>query len=261
MHIRVLPHATRLTAVASTVGVLVAIAPAAAQLRVDTGNVTQVIAAYNTMRFDKISREKKKEQARWVETRDNGQQFDWVESGHDATTLTLSYSSPDRSWRRTAYLNLRTMRVDISNIVVDQRAGVGTGSVEFAVITALYAVSTDSSPDTCRPQTTRVGVKCNCALSSLRPLQGAVGLMEVMDKKLQILGNEGKERRDLAYDPIKVVRGPGGDLYVTDHHHGARAWLEAGHTVGHVRDRVRYFADRAAAVLGRAQGEELGPAG
>lgn len=232
MHIRVLLHATRLTAVASIGAVLVAIAPAAAQLRVDTGNVTQVIAAHNTIRFDKISREKKKEKARWVETRDNGQRFDWVESGHDATTVTLSYSSPDRSWRRTAHLNLRAMQVDIATTVVDQRAAIGTGSQELAFITALYGISTDSSPDTCRPQTTKVGVKCNCGLSALRPLQGAVGLKEVMDKKSQILAKEDKERRDLAYDPIKVVRGPGGDLYVTDHHHGARAWLEAGHSVG-----------------------------
>jgi hypothetical protein len=232
MHIRALLHATHLTALASLGGLLVAIAPAAAQPRVDTGNVSQVIAASNTWRFDKISREKKKEKARWVETRDNGQRFDWVESGHDATTVTLMYASPDRSLRRTAHLNLKTMQVDIGTTVVDQRGGVGTGSQELAFITALYGVSADSATDTCRPQATKVGVKCNCALSSLRPLQGAVGLTEVMDKKAQILAKEDKERLDLAYDPIKVVRGPGGDLYVTDHHHGARAWLEAGHPVG-----------------------------
>ena len=231
MHIRVLLHATRLTAVATIGGILFAIAPAAAQPRVDTANVSQVLAASSTIRFDKISREKKKEKARWIETRDNGQRFDWIESGHDATTISLSYLSPDGSLRRTAHLNLRWMQVDIGTTVVDQRAG-GTGSQELAFITALYGISADTSPDTCKPQTTKIGVKCNCGLSALRPLQGAVGLREVMDKKPKILASEDKERRDLAYDPIKVVRGPGGDLYVTDHHHGARAWLEAGHTVG-----------------------------
>ena len=232
MHIRALLHAARLAALASIGGVLVAIAPAAAQLRVDTGNVSQVLAASNTIRFDKVSREKKKEKARWVETRDNGQRFDYVESGHDTTTVTLTYSSPDGTTRRTAHLNLQAMQVNMGITVVDQQAGRGIGYSEFAFITALYGVSTDRSPDTCKPQTTKVGVKCNCALSSLRPLQGAVGLREVLDKKSQILANETKERLDLAYDPIKVVRGPGGDLYVTDHHHGARAWLEANHPVG-----------------------------
>ena len=41
-----------------------------------------------------------------------------------------------------------------------------------------------------------------------------------------------KERQKLEEDPIKVVRGPDEELFVTDHHHGARAWLEAGYTNG-----------------------------
>jgi hypothetical protein len=41
-----------------------------------------------------------------------------------------------------------------------------------------------------------------------------------------------KEERKLAADPITVVRGPDGQLFVTDHHHGARAWLLAGYASG-----------------------------
>jgi len=59
---------------------------------------------------------------------------------------------------------------------------------------------------------------------------------EVMKKSDDIKRDElvsaTKRRFDLAYDPIKIVRGPLGLLYVTDHHHGALAWLEAGHTMG-----------------------------
>ena len=40
------------------------------------------------------------------------------------------------------------------------------------------------------------------------------------------------ERDDLDMDPIKVVRGPGSALFVTDHHHGARAWLDAKYSTG-----------------------------
>jgi hypothetical protein len=41
-----------------------------------------------------------------------------------------------------------------------------------------------------------------------------------------------KEESKLAADPIKVVRGPDGQLFVTDHHHGARAWLLTGYASG-----------------------------
>jgi hypothetical protein len=109
-------------------------------------------------------------------------------------------------------------------------------------ITGVYEISADSSPDTCR-QEWYAGTKCNCDLGSLRPLQGAVGLAEVTKKKDDIVSetkvSETKARLDLAYDPITLVRGPNylvggrsGFLYVTDHHHGARAWMEAGHTMG-----------------------------
>jgi hypothetical protein len=69
-------------------------------------------------------------------------------------------------------------------------------------------------------QQTAPRVNCTCDLRSLRPLQGAVGMGEVLEKKAKIDKKPDKEKRHLADDPIKVVRGPGGDLFVTDHHHG-----------------------------------------
>ncbi|GAC1347823.1 MAG: ParB-like protein [Acetobacteraceae bacterium] len=71
-----------------------------------------------------------------------------------------------------------------------------------------------------------VDTPCSCNLLTLHPLQGGIGLAEVADKLDKIRAKPDKERRDLEDDPIKVVRGPDHALYITDHHHGARAWLE-----------------------------------
>jgi hypothetical protein len=63
----------------------------------------------------------------------------------------------------------------------------------------------------------------------LRPTQITVGMIEVEDKR-SMLGALGKhERRDLLEaHPIPAVWGPDGKLYITDHHHLARAASEAG---------------------------------
>jgi hypothetical protein len=79
---------------------------------------------------------------------------------------------------------------------------------------------------------TKPGAGCSCDLKSLRPLQGAVGMGEVQQKADKIKQKPKKEESKLAADPIKVVRGPAGQLFVTDHHHGARAWLLAGYSSG-----------------------------
>jgi hypothetical protein len=82
---------------------------------------------------------------------------------------------------------------------------------------------------------------------------------EVRDKAKTIKNKEYKKRLDLAYDPIKIARGPNGLLYVTDHHHGARAWIEAGHTMGTCQiqsdtvstDPTQFWADLKALKLVR----------
>ena len=70
--------------------------------------------------------------------------------------------------------------------------------------------------------------RCACDVRTLRPLQGAVGMEEVRDKVRKIEAKPNKEWQDLVDDPIKVVRGPGGALFIIDHHHGANAWRLAG---------------------------------
>lgn len=75
------------------------------------------------------------------------------------------------------------------------------------------------------------GVTCSCDVRTLRPLQGALGLEEVRDKARKITARPDRAWADLQDDPVKVVRGPGGALFITDHHHGADAWRLAGHPV------------------------------
>lgn len=70
----------------------------------------------------------------------------------------------------------------------------------------------------------KTGVPCSCDVRTLRPLQGAVGMEEVRDKADKIRAKPDKACQKLASDPIKVVRGPGDALFITDHHHGADAW-------------------------------------
>ena len=101
---------------------------------------------------------------------------------------------------------------------------------------AFLAYGSSASPAADKKQRcdlqTMPGVGCTCDLKSLRPLQGAVGMGEVQQKADKIKKKPKREERNLAADPIKVVRGPGGQLFVTDHHHGARAWLLAGYSSG-----------------------------
>jgi hypothetical protein len=77
--------------------------------------------------------------------------------------------------------------------------------------------------------TSKAGVTCSCDVRTLRPLQGAIGMQEVQEKVKKIAAKPKKEWRDLVDDPIKVIRGPNGALFITDHHHGADAWRLAGH--------------------------------
>jgi hypothetical protein len=68
---------------------------------------------------------------------------------------------------------------------------------------------------------------CTCELTQLRPLQGAVGMKQVIYMEKRIADHPQHERQKLEEDPIKVVAGVGGQLFIIDHHHTAEAWLRA----------------------------------
>jgi hypothetical protein len=65
-------------------------------------------------------------------------------------------------------------------------------------------------------------------LESLRPTQLTVGMIEVEVKRRRLASLSAKARAEfLAAHPMPAVVGPEERLYITDHHHLARAALEA----------------------------------
>ena len=70
-------------------------------------------------------------------------------------------------------------------------------------------------------------------IKDLRPTQLTVGMIEVADKKARLAALAPKDQADfMAAHPMPVVLGPGAKLFITDHHHLARAALEARVTNG-----------------------------
>ena len=71
-------------------------------------------------------------------------------------------------------------------------------------------------------------------IGSLCPTQLTIGLIEVEAKRRHLSALSAKEQRDfLESHPMPAVIGPGKRLYITDHHHLARAALEAGVASGY----------------------------
>jgi hypothetical protein len=221
-----------------------------------TSNVTQVRFRCNPTDkwcglYDKTAPD------RWVQRTNDGKGFNFVEDGHGKQTVSLSDAS--RGIKMEFDFSRMQYGGGITALVAPDQ---GVGSSFAGTITDVYEIIANNSPDTCKQQT-GAGMKCTCALGSLRPLQGAVGLEEVISKKNDIESGK-KTRLDLAYDPIKIVRGPNELLFVTDHHHGARAWLEAGHTMGtcviqsdtSATDPTQFWADLKAKKLVRLADEK-----
>jgi hypothetical protein len=64
---------------------------------------------------------------------------------------------------------------------------------------------------------------------SLRPTQMTVGMIEVDEKRERWMTEKAKKKdKDLARHMVPVVLGPDKRYYVVDHHHMARALLDAG---------------------------------
>src|SRR5262249_53319369 len=66
--------------------------------------------------------------------------------------------------------------------------------------------------------------QCVCRVLELHPTQLAVGMIEVRDKESDLSSKKpSKLDRYLKKHPEPAVKGPGGTLFITDHHHLARA--------------------------------------
>jgi hypothetical protein len=71
-------------------------------------------------------------------------------------------------------------------------------------------------------------------IKSLYPTQLTIGMIEVEAKRKHLASLSPKEQREfLEAHPMPVVIGPGRRLYITDHHHLARAAMEAGVVSGY----------------------------
>ncbi|MCY1519253.1 putative ParB-like nuclease [compost metagenome] len=82
--------------------------------------------------------------------------------------------------------------------------------------------------------------KAIAELARLRPTQLTLGYAHVSHKKEVTQRHAERNdraglRRFMRRHRIKTVAGPGGSLYIVDHHHWARAWLELGYQWGPVR--------------------------
>jgi hypothetical protein len=67
------------------------------------------------------------------------------------------------------------------------------------------------------------------SLRSLHPTQLTVGMIVVKDKKAHLAALSPKDQiQFMQQHAMPAVKGPGGRLYVTDHHHLGRAALDAG---------------------------------
>jgi hypothetical protein len=66
-------------------------------------------------------------------------------------------------------------------------------------------------------------------IKELHPTQLTIGFIEVDEKKKRLLALKPAAQRDFLQEhPIPAVLGPAGRLYITDHHHLARAALDGG---------------------------------
>ena len=68
-----------------------------------------------------------------------------------------------------------------------------------------------------------------CKISELHPTQISVGLLEVKEKKHELNKLRGHDLKKFEKDnPEPSVKGPGGGLYIIDHHHLALALYDIG---------------------------------
>ncbi|WP_082819150.1 ParB-like protein [Cupriavidus nantongensis] len=95
--------------------------------------------------------------------------------------------------------------------------------------------------------------KAVAELARLRPTQLTLGYIHVHHKMEVTQRHADPEDREalqrfMRRHRIKTVAGPGGELYIVDHHHWARAWLDLGYQLAPVRV-LEDFSDLDAAAF------------
>jgi hypothetical protein len=111
----------------------------------------------------------------------------------------------------------------------------------------------------------------NVAIDDLRPTQSCVGFLEVDAKAKKIEKMSHEERQTfLKENPVPVVNGFHNHFYIIDHHHMARAVLQAGHQHVHIKvledlshldknDFWKCLHKKGYIYLKNAKGEDISP--
>ena len=98
--------------------------------------------------------------------------------------------------------------------------------IAIAVVSgfALALVTGSAHADSACNASSKVGAQCTCKVLELRPTQMAVGMIEVKERERDLSTKKPKKLDAYLHShPEPAVKGPGGALYITDHHHFARA--------------------------------------
>lgn len=99
-------------------------------------------------------------------------------------------------------------------------------AARWAFLFLLIAGPVAMAEPACEPGV--VGQVCTCDVTTLRPLEGALGRAQVEEQRAYIAARREAEWDKLKRDPVKVVAGPDGQLFILDHHHTAEAWRRLG---------------------------------
>jgi len=88
---------------------------------------------------------------------------------------------------------------------------------------------------------------CLCAVSQLHPTQITVGIQQVREKERELAKKSvAKLGGYLRSHPAPAVWGPGGALYIIDHHHLSRALWNRGGTRMYCEIKANFSADASA---------------
>jgi hypothetical protein len=102
-------------------------------------------------------------------------------------------------------------------------------AISSAAAIAVTLMTCSANATTACGVLSETGGLCSCKVLELRPTQFAVGMIGVKNKEAELAAKLGPTLS--AYQrkhPEPVVRGPGGALFITDHHHVARAMADRG---------------------------------
>ena len=111
---------------------------------------------------------------------------------------------------------------------VIRRAGAIAQTV-FVATLIIASLCAPANADTVCDASSKAGELCSCKVLELRPTQFAVGMVEVKDKEAELASKSGPALRAYQREhPEPTVKGPGGGLFITDHHHLALAMADRG---------------------------------